>query len=1047
MLILVASLLVSTFFPSGLKCESLVDPLGMDVARPRLSWIVESTQMGQRQTAYRILVASNATKLKLGKADLWDSGKVRSSLTRDIPYAGRKLQSSERVFWNVRVWDMNGKASPPSPTQTWTMGLLSPADWKAKWIGAIDRPLPRLGIGYHALEDKLLNDTKWVQVDLGAVVPIQKIILHPVRDHLGYPLFGFPSRFRVEAASEPTFRNPVSLSDHDSADYTLTEPSFKVDVHGTSARYVRVTATKLFPRKDGVGCFALAELEVDSNGKNVAVGKKATALDSVERDGWTLRALTDSAGVQKDPAITILLRKDFQLPKKISRAICYVSGLGQYELHINGKKIGQDWSTPGWTQYAKTVLADTYDVTGSLRTGVNAVALHIGNGMYNMETDTRGSQQTNSLGTHKAICQIRVEYADGSVATLATDQTWRWAPSPETYSGVFGGEDWDARLEQKGWDSAGFNDTAWKPALAVTPPKGVLRGITHAAPPIRVIETRKSIHSTTPKANLLVLDLGQNAPYVPQIVVKGPAGTAVRMWPAEILKPDGTVEQQTMRAGKYCTYTLKGGSPETWHPIFWYVGSRYWQIDAHDADGKQIDPHLVVKDFTGLLVHSSAKPTGDFECSNTLFNQIYSLIHWAIRSNLSSVISDCPHREKSGWLEEDHLNGPGLMYCYDMTNLFRKVVEDMHDTQLPNGMVPTMAPEYFIYDGGFRDSVEWGGTYLFLPRYMRDWYADKGLVWRHYESMKRYVDYLGTLTKNDILSTGLGDWTGYGNDERTPVGITDTAYYYSAIVALTEFANAHGEKRDVQRYTEIGERVKARFNAEYFSRATGKIGTGSQSGQATALDLGLVDPADRAAVFAQLLKDVEAHDYAVSCGEVGHPSLLRSLAAFGRSDLVAKIHLQTEKPGYGYQIKKGMTTLTEAWDASPISLNHFMMGHLMEWLYADLAGIKPDPLHPGFTNVIFQPTPVSEVTWAKAHYDSIHGRITSDWKTEGDRMTLDVDIPANCTGTVYLPAAYSTDFHVVERATGKRVVPGRVKATQVALTLPSGQFRVTSASR
>ncbi|MDR3691257.1 MAG: family 78 glycoside hydrolase catalytic domain [Fimbriimonas sp.] len=831
---------------ADLRCESVVNPLNVDVARPALSWKVISSKDGDRQTGYEVQVSASRPALANGHGDLWDTGRVRSSATIDIPYAGPSLSSSEEVFWRVRVWDANGSPSSWSGVNRWSMGLIHEGDLKAHWI--------------------------------------------------------------------------------------LARPS---------------------------------------------AGDRASA--------------------------TTYFRKGFVAKPSVKRALCYVSGLGQYEIWINGRRVGNDWITPSWTQYAKTVVADCYDVTSLLQAGKNCVAMHIGNGMYDMSEDKRGGQQLNSLGPRKALCQIEVQYASGVRQVVATDDAWTWAPSPESYSGVFGGEDWDQRLEPAGWKLPSFDDKVWKHATVTTGSGGSLRGLTHASPPLRLIEVRSPVKVTKPRADVLVLNLGQNSPYVPRISVHGAPGTTIRMWPAEVLKEDGTVNQETMRAGKYASYTLDGLSMENWHPAFWYVGSQFWQIEAFDPTGRPIDPSEILTRFEGLLVHAAIKPAGQFRCSNEMFNKIHDLIWWAMCSNFASVISDCPHREKSGWLEEDTLMGPSLMYAFDMNTMFRKVVQDMRDSQQKDGMVPTMAPEYFHYDAGFRDSVEWGGTYLALPEFMRDWYGAQTLVREHYATMKRYVDYLGTRTKDGILSNGLGDWNGYGNDPRTPVAITDTCYYFKFIETLRSFADSLGRKADRAKYASLSQEVKDRFLARFFDRATGKVGSGSQSGQATAIDVGIVDGADVPRAFAQLVADVEQEKFTVSCGEVGHPSLLRVLTKFGRSDLVAKIHLQTEHAGYGYQIHKGLTTLAESWDARPISYNHFMLGHLMEWFYADLVGIRPDPKGSAFSIIDIQPHPVSQVTWANGSYDSVRGRIVCRWRLDGDIFHMDVVIPANTSAFVWVP--------------------------------------------
>ncbi len=834
---------------SDLRCEYSVDPMNVDTKTPHLSWKVGSDQESQRQTGFQIIAADNLGALSQNQGNLWNSGKISSSETLEIAYAGAKLQSASSVYWKVRVWDSQGTPSGWSEPAHWMTGILdSVREWRASWI------------------------------DAGAT-------------------------------------------------------------------------------------------------------SKAVTLD---------------------------FRNQFRLRKPIKRAVSFSTGLGQYELWLNGGQVGKDWLKPGWTQYAKTVLTDSYDVTSLLRQGANCVAMHVGNGMYDMSLDARGGQQTRSWGTKKVFFQLMVWYEDGSRDLVTSSPSWKVHEGPESYSGVYGGEDWDARKEVPGWKLPGFDDHAWAQAQYAVAPDGELRGLTHANPPLRVMEVRQPVDATEPKPMVLVLDLGQNAPYVPQISVMGVRGASITMSPAEVLKADGTMEQQTMRAGKHCTYTLGGNGVETWHPAFWYCGARYWQIEAHGPDGKPIDPKSVLRGFSGLMVRADIPGAGSFTCSSDLFNKTEELIRWAMLSNFASVISDCPHREKSGWLEEDHLVGEGLMYSFDMSTMFRKVTQDMADTQLPNGMVPTMAPEYFIYDGGFRDSVEWGGCYLLLPQLASRFYGQKWLVASHLDSMKRYLTYLGTVAKDGILSNGLGDWNGAGTDPRTPVAITDTAYYFALLNTGAAFDLMTGGKTDSERLLSTAEHVKSRFRASFFDKATGKVGSGSQSAQATALDLGLIAKADEPQAFAQLLADVEAHGYGVDCGEIGHPALLRVLTRFGRADLVAKIHLQTERPGYGYQIKKGLTTLAECWDASLNSYNHFMLGHLMNWFYGDLAGIKPDSAGAAFSKIIIRPHLIPQITWVHSSYQSIRGNIRDDWKTEGDRCRLSVTIPANTTATVYVPAKAGT---------------------------------------
>lgn len=700
---------------------------------------------------------------------------------------------------------------------------------------------------------------------------------------------------------------------------------------------------------------------------------------------------------------TQLLRHVFEVGSRPLKALCFICGLGQYQLSLNGQKVGDKWLTPSWTQYQKTCLYDTYDVTPMLRTGTNCIGVQLGNGMYDMSGDTRGSQQPNKVGDKKLLCQLEVWYPDGSVKKFGSNEEWKTHAGPETYSGVFGGEDWDNRSFDPRWDTLQAQNEGWQSAVQTSPPAGALHGITRAAPALMELAAQKPVSSHTLSSGAIVYDLGQNAPYVPDIVVNGEKGDSVTMWPSEALYPNGDLDQRTMREGKKCAYTLSGGKNETWHPIFWYCGSQYWKITAADPYGKPIPVDSVLKSFRGLLVHATEAESGQFTCSNETLNRIYNMAHWSMCGNFSNVVSDCPHREKSGWLEQLNMMGPDLMYCYDMRKMFDKAIHDMVDAQHADGRVPTMAPEYFFYDDGYADSVEWGGSLILVAEQMRTWYGDEAPIREQYPAMVRYIDYLGNRAKNDILSYGLGDWVGYGADPNTPPALTGTAYYFKLVSTMTGFADILGRREDAAKYRHLAERIRQHFNDTFYDPNTGKYGKGSQSSQSTALDFGLAEPGERQKVFNVLVDAIVGNHYGVSLGEAGHGPMLRMLTAFGRNDLVSKIHLQSKLPGYVYMINKGMTTLAETWDAGPDSWNHFMLGQIAEWYYGTLLGIRPDPAQPGFKHFFVGPMPVSEVSSASGYYDSVCGRISVAWKTDGKRMSFSVTVPTGTNATVKLP--------------------------------------------
>jgi alpha-L-rhamnosidase len=998
---------------TDLRCEYARDPLGVDTPSPRLFWKLASTTRDQRQTAYRILAASTKAGLAGDRGDLWDTGKVRAGETSHVPYAGRPLHSSEQVFWKVRSWGSDGKPSAWSEPGSWTMGLLRPEDWNAHWIGAsTNTPSIRKLIGYHAAETLREDDLKWVQVDLGHECSLSEIRLQPMvhRERKG---FGFPVRFRVEAALESEFKSPTLLADYSGND--LPNPAnapVTLPGHGVTARFVRVTATKLWKR-DEMFCFALSQLEAICDGRNVAEHKPVAALDSVEKDGWGKTALTDGLAGTMCPEPqpqSLLLRREFVVRPGLRRAVIHVCGLGCYELSLNGAKVGDALFPPGWTKYDRTCSYDTYDLTRLVQAGPNAVGLFLGNGMYNVV----GGRYTKFTGTHgplKAMAELQLEYADGTRESIGTDAQWRLRPGPITFSCVYGGEDYDARRNPNGWNLPGADDSSWDRARSVDGPGGKLKGLSSLAPPVRSWDVLSPVLVKSIKPGVTLYDLGQNASLMPRLTVRGSVGGQVRITPSELLDAQGHLDRRSVgNAEAYWQYTLAGtGAAESWFPKFFYHGARYLLVECRAAEAAQPPP--VVEALEGVVVHSAAEPVGDFECSSPLLNRVRTLVRWAQRSNMMSVMTDCPHREKLGWLEEDHLNGPALRYEFDLAQLFAKMMNDMADSQLPNGLVPDIAPEYVQFEGGFRDSPEWGSAFILVPWQQYEFTGDRELLRRYYNDMQRYVAYLGNRATNHIVSHGLGDWYDIGPkapgySQLTPIALTATAFYYYDAWILGEAATLLARPAEARQYGLLAAQIREAFNAAFYDSARGCYASGSQCANALPLVMGLVNPTNRAAVLNSLLKDIESRGDALTTGDVSYRYLLRALAESGRSDLIWRMNSKTEKPGYGYQLNQGATSLAEAWNADPeSSQNHFMLGQIQEWFYHDLAGIQSDPAGPGFAKIIIKPALVGDLAWVKAGYNSIHGPILSQWSRDAGRLTLKVSIPANTTATVFLPVA------------------------------------------
>ena len=1044
----------SPLTPVDLLCDSMVNPLGVDSTPPRLSWQLRGDgQRGLRQGAWRVLVSSSREALERDQGDLWDSGRVESDEQLHLPYGGRPLRTAEQVFWKVRVWDGDDRASSWSAPATWTMGMLEAADWRGGWITDPEllrwsRPL----LGYRSQETDAAESPKWIQVDLGSAHPIQELRFHALRHTVAEGL-GFPRRFKVDLASRSDFADAVPVADHTAADYGPWATLIQIPVGGVTARYVRLTATRL-RLVDGKACLALSQIEVRSGGQNVAVGAAVTASDRLERPPWSTAAVTDGLGVPgTNPRAngTLLLRREFPVRARLRRALASVCGLGHYEMTVNGARVGTGLLTPGWTAYDKTCLYDTHDVTPLLRMGANAVGLVLGNGMYNVQ-EGRYHKFVSAFRPLMAIVQVRMEYEDGAVDVVATDGRWRVASGPTVFSNVYGGEDYDARLEPRGWEGPGFDDSTWSAAVAVDAPGRVLRGASHASPPFRAYEVFPPVQVREPRPGVAVYDFGQNASMMPRLRVRGPAGARVRMIPAELLKPDGTGDRGSSGGDEASwSYTLAGRAEgETWFPRFFYHGSRYLQVERSAPAGSTPPEVEAIESF---VVHSDSPAAGEFACSSELFNRIRTLVRWAQRSNLAHVVTDCPHRERLGWLEQYHLNGPALRYETDLTRLFAKTFADMADAQRPNGLVPDIAPEYVVFDQGFRDSPEWGSAIVLAAWQHFVWTGDDGPLRRNYEAMRRYVSYLAGRADHDILSHGLGDWYDRGPgppgpSQLTPNPLTATAIYFEDNQALSRIAARLGRADDARSYADAAARIGRAFNHRFFDPATSTYATGSQTAQAMPLVLGLAPTDQRSRVLEGLVRDVRAHGNATTAGDVGYRYVLRALADGNRSDVIFDMNHQTEKPGYGYQLEKGATSLTEAWDADPrSSQNHFMLGQITEWFYGDLAGLAPEAESPGFKRVRVRPRPLSGVTWVRAAHESPRGRVAVAWQREGNAFRLEVELPPGTSAEVWVP---SSDAHDVkeggrpaDQVAGVRFL--RQDAERALFEVGSGRYSFSSA--
>ncbi|HUC82214.1 MAG TPA: family 78 glycoside hydrolase catalytic domain [Flavisolibacter sp.] len=856
---------------SKLTCENSTAPLGIETASPSLSWQLQSQKRNVFQTAYRILVADDSLQLKRNIGNVWDSKKINSDQSIQIPYKGGPLLPAKTYYWKVMVWDNGGQSSPWSSVATWQMGLQKEQDWKgARWIG------------YEEIPDSLV------------VVPAEH--------------------------------------------------------------------------------------------------QKGPAK-------WQ--------GV-KD--VLPLLRTIIGINKQVKKATAFVCGLGHFEFSINGEKVGDHFLDPGWTKYDKEAQYVAFDVTKNLTSGKNALGIMLGNGFYFIPGE-RYRKLSGAYGYPKMRLRLQVEYKDGSVQDFVSNESWKTAPGPITFSSIYGGEDYNATLEQEGWNTVAFNDASWRNAVVV---KGVPKLYHQLNPPLKVHEVFAGKQIAKINDRIAVYDRGQNASGIPQITVQGKAGDTVRIIPGELLKDDGTVSQRATGSPVYFQYILKGEGVETWQPRFSYYGFRYLQIEIRENTSILISNfRLKILTVKGLHTRSNTSKVGTFTSSSDLFNRIHTLIDWAVKSNMASVLTDCPHREKLGWLEQVHLMGNSIHYNYGVANYFQKTLRDMKTAQGDGFHIPEYVPEFVkmpFMDSIFMDSPEWSSTAIILPWYLYKWYGDRKVLEENYVLMQRYLQHLKNKSKNHILAYGLSDWYDLGPArpglaQLTPMGLTGTAIYYYNLTVLQKAAQVLGKKEDVQSYKLLGADVKNAFNQTFFKKDSLYYGTNSQTANAMALYMGLVPDEYKSGVLENLIKDIRSRNNSITAGDIGFRYLLQTLQNEGRSDVIYDMNSRSDVPGYGYQLAKGATALTESWQALPIvSNNHLMLGHLMEWFHSGLGGIRQSESSVGYKQIVIDPQVVGDITFAKVDYESPYGKIQSHWKKENGAFSLQVSVPVNATAIVYLPA-------------------------------------------
>ena len=753
---------------------------------------------------------------------------------------------------------------------------------------------------------------------------------------------------------------------------------------------------------------------------------------------WGARWIGQTTDVEQQPLP--LFRHEFSVSGKVQRARLYISGLGYHEARLNGEKVGDHHLDPAYTRYDKRVLYVTHDVTKLLRRGANALGVMLGNGWFNVQSKAAWDFNTAPWrAAPRLLASLQIDYADGHTEVIGSDATWKCSLGPVQFNTIYGGEVYDARLEKDGWDQPGYSDQTWNSAQYVAPPPGKL--VAQAMPPIRADRTLSAVRITEPQPGVFVFDFGQNMAGYAQLSVRGPAGTAVKLKYTERLAADGMVDQkdiathvirfgsnQTFQAD---TYILKGQGRETWHSQFAYYGFQY--VEVTGFPGKP-----TAKNLQAVFAHTAVPVAGKFECSNELLNKIWEAGRWSYLSNLQGIPTDCPHREKNGWTGDAHLAAEQAMFNFFPPAVYVKWLNDLDDEQQADGRLPGIVPTSgWGYKWG--NGPAWDNAFLLIPYYQYVYYGDTENFRRHYAGMKRYVDYLTHRAKDGIVNIGLNDWAPWKT--KTGAAITDTAYYYVDAKLVAQVATLLGQQDDAAKYAQLAASIKDAFNKKFWNAETGLYDNGSQTALSCALYQGLVEPANRARVLENLVGAVEKANNHIDTGILGAKYLLNTLLENGRADVAYRIVSQKDQPSWGWWIGQGATTLWEEWNGGA-SRNHIMYGDISAWFYKALAGIQPDPQSPGFKHFFIKPHVVGDLSSARGEYESIRGRILSDWQVRGGEFRLHAVVPPNTTATISLPTADAAAVRVNRRSLDQAegICKPHVEAGRVTFEAGSGEY-------
>jgi len=721
-----------------------------------------------------------------------------------------------------------------------------------------------------------------------------------------------------------------------------------------------------------------------------------------------------------------ILRSRFSLSGKPLKGTVRVVGLGHYQLRLNGGQVGESVINQAWSEYNKTLYTQEFDISRLLTKGENVFGVMLGNSFWRVgpPNDSGRYSKTDAMpdfsNGHPYLLwlEARIRLASGVDTVIVSDSLWKWTPGPLTFSHIYAGEDYDARLEPIGWDKPGFDDEKWNQAATFPTPDGKL--VPLPGPALREFEVFKAKKIVQPGPGEYTYIFPQNCSALLRFTVTGKSGSRIRFKPCEYMDSTGRVRfTYTWGTNKdiWHDYTLSGRKEESHEILFCYVGCQYVGVTgAVPAGYPNPDGLPVIRKLELVHVRAANRRVGSFLCSSKLQNAAHRLIDWSIRSNMSYVATDCPHREKNGWQEENWHMARAIAYLYDVRDWYRKIMHDVRDTQLPDGHIPTNCPNYLVGippHGYWNEAPEWGISGVLVPWQLYEWYGDTSTLAGSFESMKRYVDYLSSQAKDGLIASNLGDWYDYGHgkgdgpSQWTPTQISATAIWALGARTVANAARVLNRLEDSNHYDSLYSQVKKDFQRHFYDPQTKTVKNGGscQAGNATALCIGLVPDEDRQGALQAIVDDLERRGWQQTTGEVLHVFLIRALAEGGRGDVLHRVYSREAVGSYGYMVKMGLTTLPESWDAKPgtgNSMNHFMLGQLMEWQFAYVAGIRQQPGSVGWHKILIAPQP-GDMKKASVAFDSPAGKIVVNWTCTEKEFHLSATVPPKVEAMAILP--------------------------------------------